>query len=183
MRFGPPHLVCVARFHRPSGSVFAWLCCSREEVDSHRFARTLQGAIDAGELAAHSRFTAWAKRVARKPEPVEGGGGADDRALVAAIRARPGRAASFLDDLEKRYGGGDAKGKKKRGVEKEGGAARPKRRRAWREATPQLDSRAMAGAGPNGSRTHDSRGASGGEQNKGVGGHVPQEGSGPFIFL
>ena len=125
----------LSHTHPAPRSVFAWLCCSREEVDSHRFARTLQAAIDAGELAAHSRFAAWAKRVARKPEPAvdplarkatdgggggsAGGGGAtgDDSALVAAIRARTGRAASFLTDLEKRYGGGGkgtGNGRKKR---------------------------------------------------------------------
>lgn len=32
-------------------SVFDWLCCSRPEVDSHRFMVAVQAAIDAGASA------------------------------------------------------------------------------------------------------------------------------------
>ena len=68
--------------------VFDWLCCSRPEVDSHRFLETLRQAVDkgacdsccaaagaltrlrlAGELKSSKKFEQWAKQVARKPAP------------------------------------------------------------------------------------------------------------------
>jgi hypothetical protein len=72
--------------------VFSWLCCSRVDVDSHRFMEALQQSIAkgdeqsvharparaadadcrprAGELAKCKKFETWAKQVAKKPAPL-----------------------------------------------------------------------------------------------------------------
>jgi hypothetical protein len=103
-------------------SVFCWLCCSRVELDSHRFMETIQKAIETGELKRSTKFEKWAKAVARRPVPqnVLGapGGAADDAglALVAAIRGRAQQSSSkFLEELERKYAGGlEDKGKKEK---------------------------------------------------------------------
>ena len=41
------------RFAGDMEKVFSWLCCSRPELDSHRFMETLQQAIDAGGPREH----------------------------------------------------------------------------------------------------------------------------------
>lgn len=62
-RTGIVHLTCVPMWRR----VFCWLCCSRLDLDSHRFMDTLKAAIDAGPSSlewlpparvAHVPFTA-----------------------------------------------------------------------------------------------------------------------------
>ena len=82
-------------------------------MDSHRFMETIQKAVDAGELKRCAKFEKWAKAVARRPAPWDAlaapGGAADDAslALVAAIRGRGQQNSSkFLEELEKKYGGG-----------------------------------------------------------------------------
>lgn len=103
-------------------SVFCWLCCSRVELDSHRFMETIQKALEAGELKRSAKFEKWAKAVARRPVPQDvlgaPGGAADDAglALVAAIRGRAQQSSSkFLEELERKYAGGsEDKGKKEK---------------------------------------------------------------------
>ena len=102
-------------------SVFCWLCCSRVELDSHRFMETIQKAVEAGELKRSAKFEKWAKAVARRPVPRDvlgaPGGAADDAglALVAAIRGRAQKSSSkFLEELERKYAGSEDKGKKEK---------------------------------------------------------------------
>ena len=108
--------------------------CSRADLDSHRFMRSLRSAIDARELPSYPPFVAWEKRVKRTPEPtvdplapsVASGGRAGamgDGGLAGAIALRQReRGESLLSSLEAKYGGGGgggggAKGKGRRAPE------------------------------------------------------------------
>lgn len=86
----PPSVQVIWLTSMPQLRVFSWLCCSRVDMDSHRFMETLQVAIDAGawpceclmtlvltlvcvgppgELKRHAKFDRWAKAVAKRPAP------------------------------------------------------------------------------------------------------------------
>lgn len=79
--------------------VFEWVMCSSTDLDSHRFMDLIEGAIQAKEVPATKKFTAWAKKVAARPQPdplappkrgKKGGGRQqqqqDEMALIAQIR-------------------------------------------------------------------------------------------------
>ena len=131
--------------------VFAWLCCSRPEVDSHRFCDALEAAIAAEEVPEFPPFRPWAAQVRRRPAPKDplkprasgllgtsgkgkgkgkekekgngkGGGGAS-LSLAEQIRGKQaGRTESLLASLEAKYGGGKGKKKEKKKRGGPGGA-------------------------------------------------------------
>ena len=132
--------------------VFAWLCCSRPEADSHRFCDALEAAVAAGEVPEFPPFRAWAAQVRRRPapkkDPLQPGasplpgaagngkgrgqgqgkgagatGGGAALSLAEQIRGKQaGRAESLLASLEAKYGGGKGKKKEKKKRGGPGGA-------------------------------------------------------------
>lgn len=117
-----------ASFEGDMGKVFAYVMCSRSDLDAHRFMDAIRAAVERGAAPRHARFDAWAARTESKPRPkadkVLGGGKRSSASssgmgsLVAQIRAKgsPAGAGGRMDDLiaslEAKYAKG---GKKKKG--------------------------------------------------------------------
>jgi len=118
--------------------VFAWLCCSRPEADSHRFCNALEAAAAAGEVPDFVKFRKWAAKVRKRPAPKDPLGparpagkkgkkstssGAGALSLAEQIKGRQAnRAESLLASLEAKYGM-SGKGQKKRSKNAKGGSA------------------------------------------------------------
>lgn len=132
------------QFSGDMDKVFAWLCCSRPNLDSHRFMETIDGKVKEGVVQSHRKYTQWANKVAAKPKPrkdplqvQEGGGGGGKKAikgnnkkkkagaggmdsLIMQIQSKQkGRMESLFANLEEKYGKKEKKKGKKRKVQKE----------------------------------------------------------------
>lgn len=99
--------------------VFAWVMCSEEAEDSHRFADLVDAAIKAKEVKSHEAYQTWAKEIRKRKAPKDplgarrekkGGkskSGQDDGDLFALIQRRKDMRAEQADamfaDLEARY--------------------------------------------------------------------------------
>jgi len=99
--------------------VFAWVMCSEESEDSHRFADLVDAAIAAKEVKSHATYQAWAKEIRKRKAPKDPLGsrrekksgksksGQDDGDLFALIQRRKDMRAEQADamfaDLEARY--------------------------------------------------------------------------------
>jgi DnaJ family protein C protein 9 len=98
--------------------VFAWVMCSEEADDSHRFADMIDAAIAKKEVKSYGMFVDWATEVRKKPAPkdplgsrkmkksIKGGGGADADlfALIQKKNAmRAGQAEDMFAALEAKY--------------------------------------------------------------------------------
>ena len=100
------------RFEGDMGKLFMFVMCSDAGRDSHRFMDIVDAGIEAGEVERNKRYTAWAKRTAKRPRPADplaplpkakkGGdeAGGSEAALVAQIRwAEPRGATSRGHEL------------------------------------------------------------------------------------
>mmetsp|Transcript_10151 Transcript_10151/g.11881 ORF Transcript_10151/g.11881 Transcript_10151/m.11881 type:complete len:279 (-) Transcript_10151:727-1563(-) len=106
--------------------VFAWLPCSREALDSHRFMDQIQLAIKAGEVQQYKKFLKWSKDVNKRPPPSEDPlkppkkkrvskatvSDADEAALIAQIQGRQQAHDSLISALEAKYSGASGVSKK-----------------------------------------------------------------------
>jgi DnaJ family protein C protein 9 len=128
------------RFEGDMARVFAWLCCSRPKVDSHRFMQVLDEKVRSEEVKAYSKYKKWAKKVASKPAPKdplapkpkaikkkknvkkkksEGAGGMNS--LILQIQSKQkGRMDDLFANLEEKYGK-NAKGGKRKAKRSSGG--------------------------------------------------------------
>jgi len=57
------------KFRGDMTKVFAWVMCSEEADDSHRFADIADAAIEAGEATEYEVYARWAKEVRKKKAP------------------------------------------------------------------------------------------------------------------
>lgn len=58
-----------AKFEGDMSRVFAWVMCSEEADDSHRFADVVDAAIRAKDVPEYDVYTRWAKEVRKKKAP------------------------------------------------------------------------------------------------------------------
>lgn len=110
------------KFQGRMDTVFDWLMCSRQDVDSHRFKELIEAAISKGEVKEYKAFGRWSKKVNSKPlqaaHPLQPPNKKQEStcALVASIRSKAGAESSFLAAMEAKYG--STKCGKKRKVDK-----------------------------------------------------------------
>ena len=62
-------LAFFERFEGDMDRVFAWLCCSRPKVDSHRFMKVIDEKVKGKEVKSYNKYKKWAKKVASRPAP------------------------------------------------------------------------------------------------------------------
>lgn len=121
-------LAFFERFEGDMDRVFAWLCCSRPKVDSHRFMKVIDEKVKGKEVKSYNKYKKWAKKVASRPAPKDPlapkqkaikkkSGGAKDEGmnrLILQIQSKQkGRMESLFANLEEKYGDAGNKNKKK----------------------------------------------------------------------
>lgn len=106
-------------FQGRMSKVFAWLMCSRPELDSHRYRDWIEAEAERGSLERYPAYNKWVRDVNKRPAPKDplrvapsgkksksksGSGDADEHDLALAIRSRgKDRTSSLLASLEAKY--------------------------------------------------------------------------------
>ena len=103
-------LECYAKYEGDMTRVFAWVMCSEEADDSHRFADVVDEAVRDGRAESYAVYQAWAREVRKRKAPkdplgarkVKKGskkGGGDDADLFALIQRKNALRADQADDM------------------------------------------------------------------------------------
>ena len=112
-------LECYAKYEGDMAKVFAWVMCSEESEDSHRFAYLVDAAIETEEVKSTAVYQKWAKDIRKRKAPKDPLGarrekkggkskkGDDAADLVALIQRknamRADQADAMFADLEAKY--------------------------------------------------------------------------------
>jgi DnaJ family protein C protein 9 len=99
-----------AKYEGDMTRVFAWVMCSEEADDSHRFADVVDEAVRDGRAESYAVYEAWAREVRKRKAPkdplgarkVKKGtkkGGGDDADLFALIQRKNAMRADQADDM------------------------------------------------------------------------------------
>ena len=121
-------LECYERYEGDMTRVFAWVMCSEEAEDGHRFAEVVDAAVKEGAVASYETYEAWRAEVRKRRAPKDPLGarktkkasnskkGGDDADLFALIRGKQAMRADQADDmfaaLEAKYANPKKKTKK-----------------------------------------------------------------------
>lgn len=101
------------KFRGRMDKVFAWLMCSRPELDSHRFRDWIEEGCMEGKLKRYPEYTKWSRRVSKRSAPetsrvlvpnrkVE----SNEQDLFSIIRSRSEeRSNKLLDSIASKYVG------------------------------------------------------------------------------
>eukprot|EP00897_Mesotaenium_endlicherianum_P000025 jgi/Mesen1/10022/ME000073S09301 len=120
------------RFQGDMRKVMAWVMCSRDDLDSHRFMDILDAAIQAGEVEASKKYKKWAADVAKRPpsghdplavtesdKKAKKKDVAQNGDLMALIKGRQKeRSEDLFASLEAKYAGKDKRGREKKSKRK-----------------------------------------------------------------
>ena len=127
-----------AKFNGDMTAVFAWVMCSEEKVDAHRFADMIDDALAKNKISSFQIYETWATATRKKPAPknplkpqkkqVKGTKKDDTSDLAALILAkREHRAGDLFASLEAKYGQKEKK-KNAKDVKVKGGVAKGKKK-------------------------------------------------------
>jgi DnaJ family protein C protein 9 len=88
-------LMYYERYRGDMTKVFAWIMCSEEADDSHRFADALDAAIEAKDVESYDVYVEWAKEIRKRPAPKDPLGSRKTKKAGKAIKGNDADADLF----------------------------------------------------------------------------------------